>query len=109
MRKHLLCSAAIVVLLGAGTAEAADVAANPSPLNPNFYNWNGFYAGVVAGAAWGQFDPRTATVGDVYLNATQAAAVSAAGTQSIKPYGFVAGVEGGYCGGKCCTPTAFRA
>jgi len=93
MRKYLLCSAATVALVSASSADAADV----TPLwSPTQYNWNGFYAGVVAGAAWGQYDPRTATVGDGYLDAANAAAVTAAGTQTIRTNGFVAGIEGGY-------------
>ena len=60
------------------------------------YNWSGFYAGAVAGAAWGQYDPRTATVDDGYLDAADAAAFTAAGAQSIETNGFVTGIEGGY-------------
>jgi hypothetical protein len=69
---------------------------------PAVYNWSGFYAGAVAGAAWGQYDPRTATdpqtaaIGAGYLDAANAAAVTAAGTQSIETNGFVTGLEGGY-------------
>jgi hypothetical protein len=44
----------------------------------------------------GQYDPRTATVDDGYLDAADAAAVTAAGAQSIKTNGFVTGIEGGY-------------
>ena len=93
MSKYLLCSAALAVLLTAPSADAADL--TPS-WGPTPYNWNGFYAGAVAGVAWGQYDPRTATVSDGYLDAANAAAVTAAGTQSIKTNGFVTGIEGGY-------------
>ena len=93
MSKYLLCSAAIAAPLSAASADAADL--TPS-WGPTLYNWNGFYAGVVAGAAWGQYDPRTAAVGDGYLDATNAAAVTTAGTQTIKTNGFVTGIEDGY-------------
>jgi opacity protein-like surface antigen len=93
MTKYFLCGAAIAALLSAPSADAADVT---SSWGPAVYNWSGFYAGAVAGAAWGQYDPRTATVSDGYLDAANAAAVTAAGTQSIKTNGFVTGIEGGY-------------
>src|SRR6516225_10063894 len=99
MSKYFLCGAAIATLLIAPSADAADV--TPS-WGPTLYNWSGFYAGVTAGAAWGQYDPRTATnpqteaVGAGYLNAANAAAVTSAGTQSIKTNGVVTGIEGGY-------------
>jgi opacity protein-like surface antigen len=93
MSKYLLCSAALAALLTAPSADAADLT---PPSSPRPYNWSGFYAGAVAGAAWGQYDPRTATVDDGYLDAANAAAVTAAGAQSIKTNGFVTGIEGGY-------------
>jgi len=93
MSKYLLCSAALAALLTALSADAADL--TPS-WGPAPYNWSGFYACAVAGAAWGQYDPRTATVDDGYLDAANAAAVTAAGAQSIKTNGFVTGIEGGY-------------
>lgn len=93
MSKYLLCSAALAALLAAPSADAADL--TPS-WGSTLYNWSGFYAGAVAGAAWGQYDPRTATVDDGYLDAADAAAVTAAGAQSIETNGFVTGIEGGY-------------
>ncbi len=97
MRKYLLCSAATVALLHAGSANAGDVAPASMPVwASSQYNWNGFYAGVVAGAVWGQYDPRTSTGIDGYVHAPGAAAITAAGAQTIKPSGFVSGIEGGY-------------
>jgi opacity protein-like surface antigen len=94
VKTGLLASATIVAFFGAGWAHATDVA---KPISDSSqYSWTGFYAGVAAGGAWGQYDPQTSTVGDGYMNATQAAAVTAAGAQTIKPTGFVAGIEGGY-------------
>jgi opacity protein-like surface antigen len=95
VKKFLFGSAAIFLLIGTGLANAGDSAKDPSPL-PVPYNWTGFYGGVTAGAAWGQYDAKTSTVGDTYLNAVDAAAVDAAGAQSVKPTGFATGIEGGY-------------
>jgi opacity protein-like surface antigen len=92
VQRHLLGKAAAIALLGSGSAPAADAAEFAAAK----YNWSGFYVGVTAGVAWGQYDPRTSTVADSYLNATRAAAVAAAGSQTIKPSGFVTGIEAGY-------------
>ena len=85
---RLLKCAAILVLVGAGAAHAADAV---SP-----FNWTGYYLGLTAGANWGQYDAQTSTIPDGYENAAQAAAVTAAGKQTIKATGFGAGIEGGY-------------
>lgn len=95
MKRYLIGGAAILVSIGAGSANAADLGATPAPLLPAPY-WTGFYGGVTAGAAWGQYNARTSTVGGGYLGAASAAAVNAAGAQSIKPTGFATGIEGGY-------------
>ena len=58
--------------------------------------WAGPYGGLIAGGAWGSYDPRTSTVAGGYMRAAGAAAVTAAGTQTIQPVGFTTGVEGGY-------------
>ena len=71
----------------------------PSPRRfplPTPYPWSGFYGGVTAGAAFGQYNAQTSTVGGSYMDAASAAAVSAAGAQSIRPTGFTTGIEGGY-------------
>ena len=93
MKKFLLCSAVIAAFAGSRSANAAGLA----PLwGGSLHDWNGFYAGVVAGAAWGQYDPHTSTVADGYVKAPGAAAINAAGIQAIEPAGFVSGIEGGY-------------
>src|SRR5579862_4406202 len=89
-------SVSLVALTAAGAAIAADLPVKLPPVPPpTTYNWTGWYVGLTAGAAWGQYDPRTSTIGDGYMNAAQAAAVTTAGTQTIKPSGFATGIEGG--------------
>jgi opacity protein-like surface antigen len=93
--KLLFGGAAILLLIGAGLANAGDSTRNPPPLAVQ-YDWSGFYGGVTAGGAWGQYDARSSTAGGSYLDAISAAAVNAAGAQSIRPIGFATGIEGGY-------------
>jgi opacity protein-like surface antigen len=93
---NLLRCATIIVAFDAGSANAGDSGKNSPPAPPSQYSWNGFYVGVTAGAALGQYDPNTSTVGDGYIGPRGAAAVSAAGIQTIRPTGFVTGMEGGY-------------
>jgi len=87
MKRFSLGGVAVVVAIGAGSAYAGD--AGP-------YNWTGYYVGVTAGGAWGQYDPRTAASEGSHFNATAAESVTAAGAQRITPWGFAAGIEGGY-------------
>lgn len=79
-----------IAFLGAALAATSATAASPQ------YDWSGFFAGVTAGAAVGQYDVQTSTVGDGYMNAVQASAVTATGRQTIRPLGFTAGIEGGF-------------
>lgn len=97
MKKLLLGIVASITAAGVHCALAADLPTTTLLLPvPIAFSWTGWYAGVTAGGAWGQFDPRTSTGANGYLNAAQAAAVNAAGTQSIKTAGFTTGIEGGY-------------
>ena len=96
MQKHLLGHAAIIAVIAAGSAHADDSGKDPPPSPPSQYNWDGSYIGLTAGAAWGQYDPRTSTVSDGYIGPRGAAGVNAAGAQTIEPSGFVTGIEGGY-------------
>ena len=87
-----------------------DYPAVPSPLReprvapaslapkPTVLDRTGPYVGITAGGASGSYDPTTSTVAGTpaYMNATQAAAVTAAGRQSIRPSGTAAGIEAGY-------------
>ena len=94
MKKLLLASVAVLVWCDAGRAQAPD--ARKPDSTSSAYNWTGFYVGAAAGAAWGQYAPRTSTVRDGYIGAPGAAAVGAAGTQLIRSTGFAAGLEVGY-------------
>ena len=61
------------------------------------HNWNGFYTGLNAGAAWGSYDPQTATNPDKgVIGAPSAAVINSLGNQSIKPLGFSGGAQAGY-------------
>ena len=99
-----------------GSAYAADV--DDFFSHSSAYNWTGVYGGFTAGAAFGQYDPRTSTTAGGYIGAPGAAAVTAAGTQTINALGFIAGIEGGYnwqIGNLCsvskpmCKPPTFMA
>jgi opacity protein-like surface antigen len=94
VKVRLVASAAAAILIGAGSACAGDAGSLLSAAGP--YNWSGFYGGVAAGAAFGHYNQQTSTIGDGYMGAAQAAAVTAAGAETIKPSGFTTGVEGGY-------------
>jgi opacity protein-like surface antigen len=86
----------MIAVAATGPAVAGDSGQNVSRPAPAQHSWDGFYVGLTAGAAWGQYDPRTSTDVGGFLGAPAAAAVSAAGSQTIKSTGFVTGIEGGY-------------
>ncbi len=105
MKRYLLCGASFAALLSASSVKAADIAPTIAPtlapsLAPTFastlYDWNGFYAGLVAGAAWGTYDTQTSTSGPGPIRPANQADVNAAGIQAIKPIGFATGIEAGY-------------
>jgi opacity protein-like surface antigen len=79
---------------------AQPAAALAPTLPPPTYNWDGFYAGMNVGAAWGAYDPTTATTRDpqvgYLLHPADIAAVNAAGAQVIDPLGFAGGGQVGY-------------
>jgi outer membrane immunogenic protein len=93
MQKCLLGSVSLIALGFMASANAADMRL---PAYAPAYSWTGFYAGATAGGIWGTFDPSTSTIADGYVNAAQAAAISASGSQSIKPSSVIGGVELGY-------------
>jgi opacity protein-like surface antigen/outer membrane protease len=95
MGRFLVASVAAIALV-ASSARAAEIGPYSWSGYNGPYNWSGSYVGVTAGGAWGQYDPRTTADEGPDLDAAGAAAIGAAGTQSIKPTGFVAGIEGGY-------------
>ena len=87
---------ALVVASGyGGIARAGNSPVERPP--PAIYNWSGFYTGLNAGAAWGSYDPQTATNSDKgKIDAASAAVINSFGNQSIKPLGFGGGAQAGY-------------
>jgi opacity protein-like surface antigen len=92
VRKCSLLSAAIIALVSSGWARAADVTI-PSP---STYNWTGLYAGVTAGAAFGQYDADTSANVSRYFTSSAVGGINAAGAETVRPVGFATGIEGGY-------------
>jgi opacity protein-like surface antigen len=93
MKKLTLVGVSFLALGCASNGFAADIAV-PPPVAPT---WAGFYAGATAGGAWGSFDPQTVVTNNTYFTtAANAAAVNAAGMQSINPRSFAGGLEAGY-------------
>jgi outer membrane immunogenic protein len=97
-----LVAALFTVAISAVGASAADLPARtytkaPAVVAP-VYNWTGFYIGVNAGGAWGQFDPTTTTVFSPtgYFATTSVPAIALAGAQRINSSGFTGGLTAGY-------------
>ncbi len=64
---------------------------------PAVHDWSGFYIGLNAGIAWGQFDPVTSTAtGGAITNPGAVALLNAAGPQTAGPFGFAGGAQAGY-------------
>jgi hypothetical protein len=85
----------LAVVTTAGTAAAkkpAKIPAVETPPPPAVHNWSGFYAGVNAGIAWGQFDPVTSTVRGGTIGAGPVSLINAAGAQTAGPFGFSGGM-----------------
>jgi outer membrane immunogenic protein len=96
--------AALGMLVGAAqVADAADLSpAAPvyakAPVVAPVATWDGFYAGVNVGGAWGHSDSATTTVFDTigYFSADSVPAVNAAGAQSFGMNGVTGGIQAGY-------------
>lgn len=96
MRKAPIAVIALAVLAGT-PALAADMAVKAPPLPPASPA-SGYYVGVIAGVAWGTFDPRTSTMevpgGEFAPPAV--AGFNAAGAQRISSASAIGGLEAGY-------------
>jgi outer membrane immunogenic protein len=97
MKKFVL--GILIALTGATCAAAADLYYK-APVAVPVYNWTGFYIGGNVGGAWGNFHPRTSTVGSDndagWFVGSDIPVINAAGIQSSKPTGFTGGFEAGY-------------
>jgi len=74
-------------------------AALADDLTSRLYDWTGFYVGINAGAANGSYDPTTTFpqgANNYIFHPRDVDAVNAAGKQTIKPAGFIGGVQAGY-------------
>jgi opacity protein-like surface antigen len=97
LRLLLASTAAFCAALGA-PAFAGDVLATKMEAPDSVYDWRGLYGGVNVGVAFGAYDPTTSTGPGPYFGPTNvySGAVSAVGTQSINPIGFLGGSQLGY-------------
>lgn len=59
-------------------------------------NWNGYYFGAKAGAAFSNFDTNTSTQAGTMFNTALANGVNQVGAQAINTTSFLSGIEGGY-------------
>ncbi|MCP3444960.1 outer membrane protein [Bradyrhizobium sp. CCGUVB14] len=97
--KKLLLAAAMVVL-GAASAQAADLAAQytKAPMMAPAYNWTGFYVGANLGGQWGSADPTTSTVFSPtgYFATSSVPAIGAVGAQNVNSSSVTGGFTAGY-------------
>ncbi|OPY97372.1 hypothetical protein A5906_38795 [Bradyrhizobium sacchari] len=98
MNRFLLAVASIV--LGAASAQAADLAAQytKAPVMAPGYNWTGFYVGGNVGGQWGSADPTTSTVFSPagYFASSSVPAVNTVGAQSVNSSSVTGGFTAGY-------------
>ncbi|WP_051231062.1 outer membrane protein [Kaistia adipata] len=83
-------TAASVLALGLGAANAADLAPVPVIEAPPPFSWTGFYAGVHAGYAWGNQDDNQSNLFDCE------GSFECTPGDSFNMDGFIGGVHGGY-------------
>jgi outer membrane immunogenic protein len=102
MIRLLLSSTAIASLLVGGPALAADLGVKApiftkAPIMPVF-SWTGFYFGGNAGGHWGRDNITTTatTSGGNIGGAANAAAINLASPTTLRPQGWLAGVQVGY-------------
>jgi outer membrane immunogenic protein len=103
--KKLAIAVAVTALIGI-PAFAADLgrpvykAPPPAPAPVPVYSWAGWYVGVNAGGAWGNFDPSSFMPFCIGATCVIAPDVniynSTVSSQSIKPSGFTGGFQAGY-------------
>ena len=98
MKSLWLGSAALVAIIAASSAGAADLSQPvykaPPSVVPPVYNWTGFYLGVNAGGAWGTSDI-TGTLSSLPAPANDTA-YEAAESPNLRPDGFTGGAQAGF-------------
>ena len=98
LKTLLLGTVAAVAIAGVHDARAGDLPVKAAPpATPAAYAWSGWYVGVTAGFAHGQYDTASSFVSGVSTpTVADAATLNAAGRQALKQTGFATGIEGGY-------------
>jgi outer membrane immunogenic protein len=97
MKKLLVAGAALLALI-AGAAHAADLPIVPygGPIIVPAYQWSGFYLGANAGGHFGN-DKITTTMTPVLgFSPAEAVAIDSVSPTTLKPAGFIGGLQGGY-------------
>jgi outer membrane immunogenic protein len=98
MNKFLL--AAVSVVLGTASVQAADLAAHytKAPVMAPVYNWTGFYVGGNVGGQWGSADLSTSTISTPagYFAASSIPAIAAVGAQGVNSSSVTGGFTAGY-------------
>src|SRR5690242_20336216 len=92
--------AVVAAFAGIGVASAADLPARtytkaPVMVAPAF-NWSGFYLGGSVGGHWGNDRITTTTDTAGGFGVAGAAAIDALSPTTLKPQGFIGGVQAGY-------------
>jgi outer membrane immunogenic protein len=95
--KRLALAISVFAFSAAG-ASAADMAVKAPPPAPMamVYSWTGFYIGGSVGGHWGSDRITTTTDTAGGFGVAGAAAIDAASPTTLKPQGFIGGVQAGY-------------
>jgi outer membrane immunogenic protein len=93
-----LALALILVVSGAASAVAADMAVKAPPPPVPVYSWTGFYIGANVGGQWGDADPTTSTIFSPvgYFATSSVPAIQIVGAQHFNSSSVTGGFTAGY-------------
>jgi outer membrane immunogenic protein len=96
--KGLIGGAALAALLAAGPAAAADMLRSAAPVynQYGFYNWNGFYIGLNAGAHWSGDTDTALITSNTFWSSNNVTIVNAALPVTYDRSGFAGGGQAGF-------------